>query len=110
MIFFQDQLEEFRDAGARILGISVDSPFVLQKFRESEGFDFPLVSDTSAESVRAYGIETDLEDIGLHGVAKRSVFVVDSGGEITYSWKAEDSTEKCHDEVLQVLRHVRENY
>jgi peroxiredoxin len=32
----------------------------------------------------------DFADLGVYGVAKRSVFVVDENGRVTYTWSSDD--------------------
>ena len=77
------------DLEAKVFGISVDSPFVAQKFREMEGLPFPLLSDFNKDVCASYGaLHEDL--MGLKGVAKRSAFVIDKDGMITYAWVSED--------------------
>ncbi|MFA9501644.1 redoxin domain-containing protein [Natrinema sp. H-ect1] len=92
MVAFQDRLEEFRDAGATVIGVSADSPFSLGAFREEHGLEFELVSDMDREAIDEYGLEIEIPDLGLHGVANRAVFVLDDDGEVTYSWVADDPT------------------
>ena len=50
--------------------------------------------------VDAYDVEMDFDDLGVYGVAKRSVFVVDGDGEITYAWVSDDpGVEPDYEEV-----------
>lgn len=87
---FQNELASFREAGATVYAVSVDTPFALNEWREQEGFEFDLVSDTNKEVIDAYGVSMDFADMGYHGVAERSVFVVDGDGTVTYRWVADD--------------------
>ncbi|WP_115862604.1 redoxin domain-containing protein [Halorussus litoreus] len=87
---FEDELAAFEEAGATVYGISVDSPFALNEFREQEGLSFGLVSDSNKEIIEDYGVEMDFADMGYYGVAERAVFVVDEEGEITYAWVGDD--------------------
>jgi peroxiredoxin len=87
---FESDLDAFEEVGATVYGVSVDTPFSLQEFREQEGLSFGLVSDTNKELVDAYDVSMDFADYGYHGVAKRAVFVVDADGEITYKWTSDD--------------------
>ena len=104
MIALQDRLEAFDDAGARILGVSADSPFSLGAFREEHGIEFDLVSDMAGDAIRAYDLEIDIADLGLHGIANRAVFVIDDDGEVTYHWIADDPTnEPDYDAVLDAV-------
>lgn len=84
-----EDYSSYRELGAQVLGISVDSPFVNQKFAEDCKAPFPILSDFNKEAVAAYGVlREDL--IGLKGVSNRAAFVVDKGGEVTYSWVTEN--------------------
>ena len=75
--------------GADVVGISVDSPFVNRKWGEEMGAPFPILSDFNKDAAAAYGVLSE-EVLGLRGVAKRSVFVVDGEGRITYAWVSEN--------------------
>lgn len=97
---FSDRLDELTDAGASIYGVSIDSPFSLGEFAEQNGIDFPLIADTNKEVIDAYDVVMDFEDLGITGVAKRSVFVVDEKGTIAYSWVSDDpGVEPDYEEV-----------
>lgn len=104
MIAFQEHLAEFEDAGATIIGLSADSPFSQGAFRAEHDIEFTLVSDMSGEAIRAYGLEMDIADLGLYGIANRAVFVIDDGGTVVYDWVAEDPTnEPDYEEILGVV-------
>ncbi|MFB6121291.1 MAG: redoxin domain-containing protein [Halobacteriaceae archaeon] len=92
MIALQERLDEFEAAGATVLGVSADSPFSQGAFREEHGIEFDLVSDMAREAIRAYDLEIDLPDLGLHGIANRAVFVLDDEGTVVYDWVADDPT------------------
>jgi len=107
MVALQDRLDEFQDAGTTILGVSADSPFSQSAFREEHGIEFDLVSDMAGEAIREYGLEIDIEELGLYGIANRAVFVLDEDSTIKYSWVADDPTnEPDYDEVLDAVRDV----
>ncbi|GCF13025.1 peroxiredoxin [Haloarcula mannanilytica] len=100
MVALQEHLGDFHDAGATILGLSADSAFSLNSFREEHGLEFDLVSDMGRDAIDDYGVRIDIEDLGLLGVANRSVFVLDDDGEVTYSWVADDPTNEPDYEAL----------
>ena len=104
MVAFQERADAFGEAGATLLGISADSPFSQGAFREEHGIEFDLVSDMAGNATRAYGLEMDIADLGLHGIANRAVFVVDDDGEVVHSWVADDPTnEPDYDAVLDAV-------
>ena len=74
---------------AEVIGISVDSPFVNQKFAEECNAPFPIVSDFNKSASAEYGVLYD-EFVGLKGVSKRAAFVVDKDGRISYAWASDD--------------------
>jgi peroxiredoxin len=107
MVAFQERLADFQDAGATLLGVSADSPFSQGAFREKHGIEFDLVSDMSGGAIRDYGLEMNIEELGLYGNANRAVFVLDEEGTVTYSWVADDPTnEPDYDELLDAVRNA----
>jgi len=99
MVALQEHLGDFEAAGATILGVSADSAFSQNAFREEHGLEFSLVSDMDCNAIEDYGVRIDIEELGLMGVANRSVFVLDDG-EVTYSWVADDPTNEPDYEAL----------
>lgn len=96
----QDDLDRLEESGATLYGVSVDTPFALNEFREQEGLEFGLVSDTNKEIIASYDVSMDFAEIGYHGVAKRAAFVLDGEGEITYAWVSDDpGAEPEYDEL-----------
>jgi peroxiredoxin len=83
-------LNGFEELGARVFGISVDSPFSLKSWAEKEGITIPLLSDFNKDVSAAYGSQYD-ELIGLKGVAKRSAFVIDKKGIVRYASVSDDA-------------------
>ncbi|MGQ4554978.1 redoxin domain-containing protein [Halobellus sp. GM3] len=101
----QDHLDEFRDAGATVYGVSADSPLSQNVFREREGLEFGLISDMGRSAIDKYGLEIDIDDLGLIGVANRAVFIVDDDGTVAYDWIADDPTnEPDYEELLSEVR------
>ena len=97
---FRDRLDALTDAGATLYGLSIDSPFSLGEFAEQNELNFPLIGDTNKEVIDAYDVVMDFEDLGISGVAKRSVFVIDEDGVVTYAWVSDDpGVEPDYDEV-----------
>jgi peroxiredoxin len=99
---FQDRLADFRDVGATVYGISVDTPFALAEFRDKLGLGFGLISDTNRGMIEAYDLAMDFSHIGVRDIAKRAVLVVDGDGTVTYAWVSDDpGREPDYDAVLE---------
>ncbi len=81
----RDDIATYSKLNAEILGISVDSIFTLGKFKEEQKLPFPLLSDFNKEISQAYGSFYETFVFGMHGVSKRSAFVVDGAGTIQYA-------------------------
>lgn len=79
-----NDLDRFGDVN--VVGISTDSPFVLEEFRSVHGFDFPLLSDHSGDVSALYGAkyESNFTPMNLDRISKRAAFVVDEEGTIRY--------------------------
>ncbi len=107
MCAFQDRLANFNDLDASVYGVSRDSPFTLNEFRDQNDLEFGLISDYNKEIIDDYGIAMDFADLGVYGVAKRSVFVIDADGEITYAWVSDDpGVEPDYDEVEAAVENA----
>lgn len=81
----RDNLALFDDAGARLLGISVDSTATLREFSEREGYTFPLLADfwPHADVAQRYG--AFLPDKGF---AARATVLVDNSGLVRASFSS----------------------
>jgi len=80
---FRDAMAQLNKAKAQVLGISVDTFFALKAFQDQQKLNFPLLSDFNKQVIREYGAFND-DMIGLKGIAKRSVFVLDKDGIVRY--------------------------
>jgi peroxiredoxin len=89
---FRDDLAQLSKVNAQIYGISVDSFFALKAFAAGQRLPFPLLSDFNKHVIREYGVFNE-DMIGLKGIAKRAVFVLDKDGIVR------------HREVLEDARH-----
>lgn len=79
---YNDDLAQFEQIGARIVGISAEGIASHEAFAGKYGFEFPLLSDPNKEVAAAYGT------LGPLGFARRSVFIVDGSGIIRYAHRA----------------------
>ena len=81
----RDNFGYYDGLNAVILGISVDSPFTLAKFKEENNYQFNLLSDFNKEVSTAYGAIYEQFAFGLKGVSKRAAFVIDEEQNIIYA-------------------------
>jgi glutaredoxin-dependent peroxiredoxin len=84
---FRDSIADLNAANAVVLGVSVDAPFANAAFATKTGAEFPLLSDYSRSTVKAYGVALD-NFAGMEGytASNRAVFIVDTNGTIRYEW------------------------
>ena len=87
---FRDSLGKLNRANAEVLGISVDTPFALKAFRDQEKLTFPLLSDFNKQAIRDFGVFNE-DMIGLKGIAKRAIFVLDKDGTVRYRQVLDDA-------------------
>ena len=87
---FRDALSQLNKARAQVYGISVDTFFSLKAFADQQGLTFPLLSDFNKQVIRDYGVFND-DMIGLKGIAKRAVFVLDKDGVVRHREVLDDA-------------------
>jgi glutaredoxin-dependent peroxiredoxin len=89
----RDNFGYYEGHDAVILGISVDSPFTLAKYKEEYNYQFELLSDFNKEVSTAYDCIYKEFVLGLKGVAKRAAFVIDEEQNIIYAEVLEVATD-----------------
>jgi peroxiredoxin len=100
---FRDSLGRLNEAHAQVYGISVDTFFALKAFHDAEKLTFPLLSDFNKDVIRQYGVYNE-DMIGLRGIAKRAVFVLDRDGLVRYREVLDDArNEPNYDAVFAAL-------
>lgn len=91
MCTFRDMYQDLQKLNAKVVGISVDSPFSNKGFAEKHGITFPLLSDYKRETIKDYGVTWEgLAGLAGYESANRAVFVVDGSGKIAYEWVGEN--------------------
>ena len=85
---FRDNYLALQEAGYDLVGISPDAPSKNARFRQKEGLNFPLLSDTDhmvAEQLGAWGRKMlyGKESVGLI----RSTFVIGRDGELEREYR-----------------------
>ena len=100
---FNNRMSQLNAANAQVYGISVDTFFALKAFRDSQHLSFPLLSDFNKEVIRLYDVFFE-DMIGLKGLAKRAVFVIDKDGVIRHRQVVQDArNEPDYEQVFSTL-------
>jgi peroxiredoxin Q/BCP len=79
---YNDDLEQFNELHAQVLGISAQDVDSHDAFAGKHGFDFPLLADTDKTVAGLYGT------LGPIGFPRRSVFIIDGDGVVRYAHRA----------------------
>lgn len=98
---FRDQYEDFKQAGAEVIGISSDAPEAHAKFASKHRLPFLLLSDRDGAVRKAYGIPATL---GL--LPGRVTFVVDRDGIIRHLFSSQFRATKHVSEAIGVLKSL----
>ncbi|MEA2367162.1 MAG: hypothetical protein QOI32_2674 [Thermoleophilaceae bacterium] len=80
---YQEVLPQLEEAGAQLVGISVDGAFCHKAFQQTQGLSLPLLADfhPKGEVSKAYGVYS--ED---YGVAGRALVMVGPDGVVRWSY------------------------
>jgi peroxiredoxin len=89
----RDEIQDYNNLNAAVLGVSVDSPYTLKQFKNDNNLNFDLLSDFNKVASPAYGSMYEVFGKGLKGVSKRSAFVIDSEGIVKYAEVLENAGE-----------------
>jgi len=77
-------LGKYADLNAKVIGISVDTPFAQDAWAKKEGITIPLASDLNKIVTIAYDVLfPNLAGVG--DTSARAAFVISKAGEIVYS-------------------------
>lgn len=70
----QDNLDQFRDLGAAVVAVSVDSRYSQRVFADREGFSYPILADfwPHGAVARLFGVFDEAT-----GAARRATFCID---------------------------------
>lgn len=85
---FRDSYEDFKEAGAEVIGISNDSEKSHAKFSKKYNLPFVLLSDASGKVRKKFGIKKSL--LGL--VPGRETFVIDADGKVIFKFNSLDAS------------------
>ena len=96
---FRDSYEDFKEAGAEVIGISSDGSGSHTGFAENHRLPFILLSDPIGKARKAYGAY-DL--FGM--IPGRVTFVIDKQGKVIHKFDSQLSPKKHIQESLNILK------
>ena len=108
IIAFDAKLDQFKERGCEVLGVSVDSEFSHFAWKESPrekggigNVQFPLVADITKQISRDYGVLLD------NAVALRGLFLIDKEGVIRHQVVNDLPLGRNVDEALRMLEALQ---
>ncbi|RDS83326.1 peroxiredoxin [Dyella psychrodurans] len=103
---FRDNIAKLRQAGADVVGVSLDDVKSHEEFAAKYHVPFPLLSDANRQVAINYGVLTSA--VGFH-FAKRTTFLIDPNGNIAKIYREVDP-EKNSAEVLSDLTTLKKAF
>lgn len=100
---FRDSYEDFRQAGATVVGISSQGVESKKAFAEKHRLPYTLVSDEGGQVRERYGVKPSL--FGL--IAGRETFVIDSSGAVRLRFNSQTNLEGHVARALEVIRQLQ---
>jgi thioredoxin-dependent peroxiredoxin len=98
---FRDNYEDFKDAGAEVIGISSDDQTSHRSFASNHKLTFMLLSDKDMKVARSYGVNKTL---GI--LPGRVTFIIDKQGIIRGIYSSQVNYRKHIEEALEVVRKL----
>ena len=101
---FRDLHEQFKAAGAVLVGASRDSVKAQENFKAKYEFPFPLLSDRDETLCNRFGVLKDKNMYGkkVRGI-ERSTFLIDADGVLRREWRGVKVPGHA-EEVLEAVR------
>ncbi|MCX7997123.1 MAG: thioredoxin-dependent thiol peroxidase [Patescibacteria group bacterium] len=98
---FRDGFSAFAKRGVQVLGVSKDSIASHKKFADKFQLNFPLLSDETAETIKAYGAWTERGFMGRPGILRKT-YLINPEGQIVKEY-LKVKPELHADEILRDL-------
>lgn len=93
LCYMRDNMNMYNSLNAQVYGISVDSLYALNKFKEEQNLNFPLLSDFNKLVSTTYDCLYETFSNDMQGVSKRASFVIDKEGIVRYAEVLENAGE-----------------
>lgn len=96
---FRDAYEDFKAAGAEVIGVSADDGASHEAFKAKHRLPFTLLTDPGGAAAKAFGVK---KTFGL--IAGRVTFVIDRAGVIQHRFDSQVRVNKHVEEALQIVK------
>lgn len=105
-IHLRDLYDEFKKAGAEIVGVSRDSMRSHEGFAQKYDLPFSLISDPDESVCDLFNVMKTKKSYGklVHGI-ERSTFLIDQTGKLANEWRSV-RVEGHVDEVLEAVKKL----
>ena len=97
----RDNYKIYEDLDAKVFGISVDSLYTLNRYKQEQNLNFPLLSDFNKEVSKTYDSLYEQFGFGMLGVSKRSAFLIDKEGVVQYAEVLDNAGEQPNFDAIQ---------
>jgi peroxiredoxin Q/BCP len=97
---FRDQYESFKEANAKVIGISGQSVESHKEFAEKYKLPFTLLSDKDNSVRKLFGVRTG-------PIPGRVTFVVDKTGTVVYTFESLMDANKHVEEAMRILKDMK---
>ena len=88
----RDNMKMYNSLNVNVVGLSIDSFFVLKAFKKANNINFTLLSDFNKEVSAQFDVLYQ-DYFGMKGVSKRASFVINQDRVVEYADVLEDSAD-----------------
>ena len=101
---FRDSLPEFKEQGAEVIGVSIDSVHAHKRWIKDDlgDLNYPLVGDVTKQMSRDYNVL-----LPESGIATRGTFIIDPEGMVQYMGIHNLNVGRDPAEILRVLTALK---
>lgn len=101
---FRDSLPQFKEQGAEVLGVSIDSVHAHKRWIKDDlgDLNYPLIGDVTKQMSRDYNVL-----LPESGIATRGTFIIDPEGMVQYMGIHNLNVGRDSNEILRVLTALK---
>jgi len=100
---FRDKYEDFKEAGAEVIGISSDSSSSHSRFRSKHDLNFILLSDVNKKVEKLYDVPRSL--LGL--LPGRVTYIIGKDGRVKHIFNSQFNATQHVNEAMKVVKRLR---